>query len=404
MSRSTPVYNPPDPNAPGKPHVPDWFPPPATKADLDFAKLRTIDLSIMDSGDETAIKELVAMTKQAILEDGFLFIERYGVSLEQLHRQFSLAQYCLYNISEEDQQRLLFNPDVSGKWAGYKHPWGFKREKKVYDGITQFNWYSEQWNDCDKIPKVILPFMDEIVAFNEFLEQSVNRRILALFSKVLELPDDYLWDNVQSHEGSPTGEGYYRHALFKPFSQEAEKLSKGLRFHGHCDYGTTTLLFSVPVTQLQIWGNDEQWRYVPYKPGSIVINIGETLEIVSGGHFKATRHRVFKPPADQHDFERLSIVQFNSSIGDLRMGPCMDSPLIQREGFPDYQGAFREFQKARANGLSVPTNAEWREIQIAQTTNTTDVSRNVLGQDWIMHEGKLMNKREFHGVTVILPV
>jgi hypothetical protein len=44
----------------------------------------------------------------------------------QLHRQFALAQYLHRNISEEDQERLLFHPETSGKWAGYKHPWGFK--------------------------------------------------------------------------------------------------------------------------------------------------------------------------------------------------------------------------------------------------------------------------------------
>jgi isopenicillin N synthase-like dioxygenase len=63
-----------------------------------------------------------------------------------------------------------------------------------------------------------------------------------------------------------------------------------------------------------------------------VINIGETLEIVSGGQFKATRHRVCSPPADQLQEERLSIVQFQSSVGHLRMTPAIESPLIQREG------------------------------------------------------------------------
>ncbi|ORY28193.1 hypothetical protein BCR39DRAFT_468557 [Naematelia encephala] len=396
-------FNPPAADLPGKPSIPDWVPPALTKEKLDFAKLRTIDLSLVESDDPKVVDELVQITKKAIREDGFLFIENYGVSLEQLHRQFTLAQYLHYNISEEDQERLLFHPEISGKWAGYKHPWGFKRERKVWDGITQFNWYSEEWADYSRVPTCILPFMDEIRAFNEFLSESVNRRILILLSKVLELPENYLWDKVQSH-GGPTGEGYYRHALFRPFTEEAEKLSKGLRFNGHCDYGTTTLLFSVPVTQLQIWGQDEVWRYVPYKPGAIVINIGETLEIVSGGHFKATRHRVFKPPMDQINAERLSIVQFNSSVGDLRMTPAIESPLIQREGFADYQGAFREFQKTMASGIPIPTNRQWREIQIAETVNTTDVKRQTIGGDWVMHDGKLMNKREFHGVTVILPV
>lgn len=172
--------------------------------------------------------------------------------------------------------------------------------------------------------------MDEIEAFSNYLTKSVNRRLLTLFSRVLELPDDYLWDNVQS-QGSPTGEGYFRHALFRPVQKETEQASKGLRMHGHTDFGLTTLLFSVPISCLQIWSRDEQWHYVPYKPGALVVNIGDTLEIVSGGHFKATRHRVFKPPVDQLQEERLSIVLFNSSVGDLRMGPAQGE-CIQTSG------------------------------------------------------------------------
>ena len=171
--------------------------------------------------------------------------------------------------------------------------------------------------------------MDEIEAFSNYLTKSVNRRLLTLFSRVLELPDDYLWDNVQSH-GSPTGEGYFRHALFRPVAKETEQASKGLRMHGHTDFGLTTLLFSVPISCLQIWGRDEQWYYVPYRPGALVINIGDTLEIFSGGHFKATRHRVFKPPADQLYEERLSLVLFNSSVGDLRMQPAQGKYIRAR--------------------------------------------------------------------------
>ena len=70
-----------------------------------------------------------------------------------------------------------------------------------------------------------------------------------------------------------------------------------------------------------------RWYYVPYKPGALVINIGDTLEIVSGGHFKATRHRVYKPPVDQLNQERLSLVLFNSSVGSLRMTPASGESL-----------------------------------------------------------------------------
>jgi isopenicillin N synthase-like dioxygenase len=262
--------------------------------------------------------------------------------------------------------------------------------------------------------------MDEIESFANYLTKSVNRRLLTLFSRVLELPDDYLWENVQSH-GSPTGEGYFRHALFRPVQKTTEEASKGLRMHGHTDFGLTTLLFSVPISCLQIWGKDEKWYYVPYKPGALVVNIGDTLEIVSGGHFKATRHRVFKPPIDQRNHERLSLVLFNSSVGDLRMTPAAgrlrivtlqaqtpnyetESPLIQREGCVEDQGVYAEFKKRTQQGQLVPTNRQWREIQIATCTDPTDTVQNRIGAHQILIDGKLMHQREYLGVKVILPV
>lgn len=209
--------------------------------------------------------------------------------------------------------------------------------------------------------------MDEIEEFCNYLTKSVNRRLLTLFSRVLELPDDYLWDNVQSH-GSPTGEGYFRHALFRPVQKETEQASKGLRMHGHTDFGLTTQLFSVPISCLQIWGRDEQWYYVPYKPGALVINIGDTLEIVSGGHFKATRHRVFKPPVDQLQSERLSLVLFNSSVGSLPMAPAYGKSSLLL--LPPHHSLF-SLTRAKQNPPSSPARAASRSRASSRSSRSS---------------------------------
>ncbi len=60
---------------------------------------------------------------------------------------------------------------------------------------------------------------------------SVNRRLLRLLSMVLELPDDYLWDNVQSH-GGVVGDGYFRHALYYPLEGQHKEARKGVRMYG----------------------------------------------------------------------------------------------------------------------------------------------------------------------------
>jgi hypothetical protein len=76
-------YIPPTSNIP-QPEVPKWNPPEPTKMDLDWAKLRTIDLSLLDSPNPAVVEELVATTKKAIKEDGFLYLTNYGVSLDQV--------------------------------------------------------------------------------------------------------------------------------------------------------------------------------------------------------------------------------------------------------------------------------------------------------------------------------
>lgn len=81
-----------------------------------------------------------------------------------------------------------------------------------------------------------------------------------------------------------------------------------------------------------------------------------------------------------------------------------DSPLIQREGCIEEQGVYNEFKTRTSQGKLVPTNRQWREIQIATATDPTDRVRNQLGVDQVLINGKLMQQREYMGVKVVLPV
>jgi isopenicillin N synthase-like dioxygenase len=387
-----------------KPPVADWVPPEPTKLITDWAHLSEIDLSKLDSPDPTVIDELIVLTKKAIKEDGFIYLTNYGVALEDLHRQFSLAQYLHRNISEKDKTRLLTDATKNGLFAGWKGSSGFgsSATARNFDGIEQFNFYRGEFADIEnRVPECIKPFMDEITAFCEYLTQSVNRRLLKLLSRVLELPDDFLWEHVQSH-GGPVNDGYFRHALFHPLEGEAKARMNGVRMLGHTDYGTTTMLFSVPVTALQTCPKrDGDWKYVKYNPGTMVVNLGEALEIVSGGQFKATLHKVCAPPTDQIDTERLSIVLFNSALGALRLKPIDESPLIQRDGYNLSTGVFKEFKEAYDRGMPVPTNKEWREIQIATRAKREPQAK--LGKIEEINGVKYF-KDNYLGVNVLLPV
>lgn len=83
----TAPFNPPTAELPGKPVVPEWIPPPVTQEKENFAQLKSIDLSLLDSDDPAVVNNLVQQVKTAIRDDGFLFLENYGISIEQVSGQ-----------------------------------------------------------------------------------------------------------------------------------------------------------------------------------------------------------------------------------------------------------------------------------------------------------------------------
>lgn len=170
----------------------------------------------------------------------------------------------------------------------------------------------------------------------QHMHNEVNPRLLVLFSRILGLPDNYLWEHVNTKGGILGETSYHRYQVYHPFEIK-DVQDATLIMHGHTDYGTTTIIPSQPITCLQLLGNDDVWRYVKYEPHRLLVNLGDALEVVSGGHFKATRHKgewllhpslylvlispVVKPPKDQLQYPRLALISFNHAQKDLPLRP-----------------------------------------------------------------------------------
>jgi len=77
----------------------------------------------------------------------------------------------------------------------------------------------------------------------------------------------------------------------------------------HRDAGVLTLLLAEPGSRgLQVRRADaEEWIDVPPMAGAFIVNIGELLEVATGGYLRATEHRVnLDGPAG----ERISVPYF----------------------------------------------------------------------------------------------
>ncbi|KAF4888550.1 UPF0676 protein [Colletotrichum fructicola] len=278
----------------GKPEIAPWDKPHPTKEDLNWAELRTLDLSLLD-GTPNQQAELVETTRLAIQKDGFLFVKNFGMTEEQLDRHFALAQYIFFHggISEEEKEKFMW--DLSkGTFKGYKPRVGWGEKEGQRDQIEHFNWYQSHFDGLpDSVPSNMLPFMDEIQGFADHMTNQVNRRLLVLLSRILGMPDNFLWEKVSARGSagdSLPGTSYHRHMVYHKWDPE-EYDKSSLIMHGHTDFGTLTLLPSQPVSCLQMLNAENEWRWVGYEPGRLLVNLGDALDVISGGQFKATRHK-----------------------------------------------------------------------------------------------------------------
>ncbi|MER9951341.1 isopenicillin N synthase family oxygenase [Mesorhizobium sp. M0047] len=129
---------------------------------------------------------------------------------------------------------------------------------------------------------------------------AVAIRLLKAFALSLDQPED-AFDAI--YRDSPN----HRMKIVRYPGRQATGTDQGVG--AHKDGGFLTLLLQDDNKGLQV-EYDGSWVNVDPLPGTLVVNIGELLELASNGYLRATVHRAVTPPAG---VERISVPFFFSA-------------------------------------------------------------------------------------------
>eukprot|EP00262_Sarcandra_glabra_P009447 TRINITY_DN23834_c0_g1_i1.p1 TRINITY_DN23834_c0_g1~~TRINITY_DN23834_c0_g1_i1.p1 ORF type:complete len:380 (-),score=52.77 TRINITY_DN23834_c0_g1_i1:133-1233(-) len=108
----------------------------------------------------------------------------------------------------------------------------------------------------------------------------------------------------------------------------------------HSDMGTLTVLLQDGIGGLFVKVEDEEeeeeetegkWVQIPPIPGALVINVGDTLQILSNGRYKSAEHRVRTTRAQS----RVSVPVFASPRAEDKIGPLPQ--VVERDGKARYR-------------------------------------------------------------------
>ncbi|KAH7239409.1 putative oxidoreductase [Fusarium tricinctum] len=264
--------------------------------------------------------------KAAVEDTGFFYVTNFGLTEEDINRQFELGKKIL-DLPEEE--KLKYRAKIEeGDYNGYR-PLG---------AIEQFPGLRDNW-ECYHVfkfipehqrphPQLVQDQYAEIERFHRHIHHDVAGKVLRLLARVLEMPENVLSDN---HSYEDNCSSFLRYVKYHARPRSVNEKYNNIYVRGHTDFGSVTFLFSQPVGGLQLQLPDGGWADVKHIPGSIIVNTADMLHFWSNGYLQSCVHRVVAPPLDQDHLNRYGLIYFLRPK-DAMCLESADSPLLKRRG------------------------------------------------------------------------
>ncbi|OTA99785.1 hypothetical protein M426DRAFT_268787 [Hypoxylon sp. CI-4A] len=332
----------------GKTDIPTYHQVPETKYELDWADLVTLDLSQFD--EPGGKQKLATQLFEAIQKIGFFYIIGFGLTQEQVDRQFAIGKEVFQLPTEE---KLKYRADLeNGGYNGYK-PLGLREIRPgVFDNTEIYNIPKFIPAFERPHPEVINANREEIEGFARHIHDNIVRKLLTLFAIILELPEDFF---LQTHRYEEKSDCHLRYMKYHRRTEEQNRLLDNVWSKGHTDFGSLTLLFRQPVSALQVRTPEGEWKWVKPYPQSITVNLADSLEFLTNGFLKSSIHRVVAPPPDQANIDRLGVLYFVRPEDKLELRPVV-SDVLARLGY----------DRTTDNSAVGITAGEWVKARVAK--------------------------------------
>lgn len=167
-------------------------------------------------------------------------------------------------------------------------------------------------------PQTLPDLKPLVLAWQQAMTQ-MALRLLRAFAQALSLPEN-AFDALY---GSQPNEHI---KLIRYPGRHAQQSRQGVG--AHKDSGFLSFLLQDRQAGLQVEVEEGRWIDASPRPDTLVVNIGELLELASNGYLRATVHRVVSPPVGS---ERLSLAFFLGAQLDAVVPVYQLAPELLRD-------------------------------------------------------------------------
>ncbi|XP_010473457.1 PREDICTED: 1-aminocyclopropane-1-carboxylate oxidase 2 [Camelina sativa] len=300
-------------------------------------KFPVVDLSKLD-GEER--DQTMALINEACENWGFFEIMNHGIPHDLMDKieKMTKGHYKTY-------QEQKFNDMLKSKGLD-------KLETEVEDVDWESTFYVRHLpqSNLSDISDMSDEYRTAMKDFGERLE-NLAEDLLDLLCENLGLEKGYLKKAFRGTKGPTFGT---KVSNYPPCPKP--EMIKGLR--AHTDAGGIILLFQDDkVSGLQLL-KDGDWIDVPPLNHSIVINLGDQLEVITNGKYKSVMHRV----VTQKEGNRMSIASFYNPASDAEISPA--TSLVEKDSdYPSF--VFDDYMKLYAGVKFQPKEPRFEAMKNA---------------------------------------
>ena len=295
-----------------------------TQNSLQQLNLPVLDLSEF-ARDETSSKaqEFIQQLRETCHEVGFFYLTGHGIDPELNDRIQNLSRQF---FAQPEDRRMEIAMDKSPHFRGYtpfkgEHTNGradlrdeidFGPEREALDVVTH-DW--ERLIGPNQFPTSVPGLEPAVMEWQREMGRLGNTLLRAIARALDQTPAE-LEDWV-----TPQPEDTIKLVRYGP-PTAPEEGNQGVGTHR--DFGLLTFVLQDEVGGLEVERDGELIDVVPV-PGTFVVNLGEMLQLLTRGYFKATVHRVVSPP---RDVERFSCIYFFNPRLDATLTPLALPPAL----------------------------------------------------------------------------
>jgi isopenicillin N synthase-like dioxygenase len=278
-----------------------------------FTSIPVVDVSALRSTGAAGLDEVAAEIGKAAREVGFFYIAGAGVGEDLFERLLRVTKQ-FFALPLEEKMRSYIG--LSRCHRGYvpigEEGLGDEKPdlKEAFDTALDLPADDPDYLAGNPMlgPNVwpeIPGFADAVTAYYHAV-LDVGQLLLRSFSVALgEDPDRFA-----RHATKTPSQLRLIHYPYNPDAEDRQGVG------AHTDYECFTLL-KPTAAGLEVLNGAGDWINAPPIPGTLVVNIGDMLELWTNGEFIATTHRVRNVPEERYSFPLFFNVDYHTVVEPL---------------------------------------------------------------------------------------